>query len=289
MKKSLLILAMLVFASQAMAATVTISLTQIGDPCDGLVEIGYTASADVSGFGLVITADNGAVITSVEPNHVGDCGAAAADRGFGIFPESFSAELNAQSPDWGEPNYTPVAPNDAPGATGTGIDTNSVILEMGALYENGNEPALTGVLGTFTVDTDCNVSVTADATRGNVVMADTTQAALTLATGVQITLTDVWWYPPCWDYTTQCHGDTDGDGDVDTVDWPVFRNAFKGAPGITSPVYVLNACADNDQDGDVDTVDWPAFRNTFKGPGGTAAADCTVDGDLLGVFEFYTP
>lgn len=94
-------------------------------------------------------------------------------------------------------------------------------------------------------------------------------------------------YPACWDYPTQCHGDTDGDGDVDTVDWPIFRNGFKGDP-YPDAAYMANACADLDRDGDVDTEDWPLFRNTFKGPGGVAAADCT-QGDLCGVYGWTYP
>ena len=77
--------------------------------------------------------------------------------------------------------------------------------------------------------------------------------------------------PACWDYLTQCHGDTDGDGDVDTVDWPPFRDAF----GSTYPAADYQPCGDMDHDGDVDTVDWPEFRDNF---GGTPTADCTPGG-----------
>jgi hypothetical protein len=70
----------------------------------------------------------------------------------------------------------------------------------------------------------------------------------------------------CWEYPTQCNGDVDGDGDVDTVDWPTFRDSFGKA--YPNPGY--NPCGDMDHDGDVDTVDWPSFRDNFGGaaPGG---------------------
>ena len=77
--------------------------------------------------------------------------------------------------------------------------------------------------------------------------------------------------PPCWEYDTQCHGDTDGDGDVDTVDWPTFRDAF----GYAYPDAQYHPCGDMDHDGDVDTVDWPEFRDNF---GYSAVADCTPGG-----------
>ena len=77
--------------------------------------------------------------------------------------------------------------------------------------------------------------------------------------------------PPCWECLTQCHGDTDCDGDVDTVDWPIFRDAF----GYAYPDASYHPCADLDHDGDVDTADWPEFRDNF---GFSATADCTPGG-----------
>ena len=78
-------------------------------------------------------------------------------------------------------------------------------------------------------------------------------------------------FPWCWTYVTQCHGDADGTGAVDTVDWPTFRDAF----GSVYPAGNYHPCADMDRDGDVDTVDWPQFRDYFGQP---APADCAVGG-----------
>ena len=94
------------------------------------------------------------------------------------------------------------------------------------------------------------------------------------------TIVEYWWiYPACWDYSTQCHGDYNEDNDVDTVDWPTFRNGF----GFSNPhlSYIFNVCADHDRDGDIDTVDWPHFRDNF---GGTPAGDC-LPGDINYVFR----
>ena len=257
MKKMLLVLAMLVFASPAMAATVAVSLEEVDTHS---VEVSYVASANVSGFGLVVSVDAGTIV-SVTAEHVGDCN--ATEKGFGIFPESFAAELDAADPNWGDGNYTPVAPNTAPGAAGTGIGFDTVILEMGALYEDGFAPLTSGVLCTIVVSADCDITVAADATRGNVVMEDTTEASFT---GDTITIPSCD-YPACWDYATQCNGDSDGDTDVDTLDWPYFRDGF----GKVYPAAGYQPCADYDHDGDTDTIDWPKFRDYF---GKTAPATC---------------
>ena len=75
--------------------------------------------------------------------------------------------------------------------------------------------------------------------------------------------------PSCWT-ATQCHGDSDGSGEVTTADWPAFRGSF----GADYPEVDYNPCADYDRDGDVDTADWPAFRANFGG--GSLPADCPL-------------
>ena len=80
--------------------------------------------------------------------------------------------------------------------------------------------------------------------------------------------------PACWDYLTQCHGDVDGDGDVDTVDWPIFRDSF----GSSYPEVNYHPCGDMDHDGDVDTVDWPSFRDNFGAGVGEVPEDCPTGG-----------
>jgi hypothetical protein len=92
-----------------------------------------------------------------------------------------------------------------------------------------------------------------------------------------------WSYPACWDYPTQCYGDADGSGQVDTSDWPAFRDGFgKTHP---DPGYISNACADFNKDGAIDTLDWPDFRDYF---GSSVPADCPT-GDNCGVFGWSYP
>lgn len=265
MKKSLLILVMLIFASQAMAATVDVSLHEVGVG-NRTVDVNYVASANVSGFGLVISVDAGTIV-SVTAAHEGE--STSSGKGFGIFPESFSTYLDAASPDWGDANYTPVAPNSAPGATDTGIGYDTVILEMGALYEDGNAPDLSGVLCTIVVSADCNVTVTADATRGNVVMEDTTQAVFT-GDEIPIPTPVICDYPACWDFATQCHGDIDDDqlvGQSDLV-------SFAGGWGAVYPAqkYKDNACSDADHDGLIGQSDLIEFAGNWGNA--SVAQDC---------------
>ena len=80
-------------------------------------------------------------------------------------------------------------------------------------------------------------------------------------------------YPGCWNCATQCHGDADCDGDVDTGDWPAFRDGF--AKSFPCEGYIANSCGDYDHDGDIDTEDWPEFRDNF---GTSPPADCNVAG-----------
>ena len=271
MKKLTLILAVMMIAAPAMAG-VTVSVTDLGG---GWAAIDYVSDANVSAFGLNITVDAGTIV-DINDFFVGE------GAGFGIFPASFAATIDPENPNWADAAYTPVAPSDAPGALG-GLGTAGITIEMGALYTAGNQPALSGRLCTVQVTDDCTMSLAVNAARcgkdagsadAGVVLEDGTAVVPTL-TGAPIVVTPVSSYPACWDYPTQCHGDTDGDGDVDTTDWPKFRDGFAQ----TGQAYIDNACADFDRDGDIDTADWPQFRDNFAG---APAADC-VAGNPNGV------
>ena len=222
MRKTLLVIATLFTAAQVFAATVTIEVNDVGG---GWASIRYSADANVSGFGLKVTADSGAIFTDINDYNVGEC--TASVQGYGIFPDNFGLyievnETTGEVDNWDDPNYTPVAPSDAPGASGTGLDTNTLILEMGALYEEGNEPALSGTLILVEVNEDCSVGVEGDTTRGNVVLTDGNEASVDYVCGFITLVTDCFpsghpdyddWVevgkPDCWCYPRQCHGDAD--------------------------------------------------------------------------------
>jgi hypothetical protein len=184
MRKIATILAVLLFASPAMAA-VTVSVT---DNADLTGTISYVDTGDpcyVRAFALDITVDGGAVITGVEAAMVGDCN--ATDKGYGIFPGSFARYIDASDPNWEDPCYSPVAyADDLPGDTLGGIGTSGVTIEMGSLYVDGNEPPSSGDLVTITVDIPCCVTLSVNAGRGGVVLEDASTVTPTL-NGVCIT------------------------------------------------------------------------------------------------------
>jgi len=77
--------------------------------------------------------------------------------------------------------------------------------------------------------------------------------------------------PECWDYQTQCHGDSDNDGEVKGSDFLAFKASwYKCHP---DPDY--NPCADFDRDGCVKGSDFLILKsNWYK----QVAADCPAGG-----------
>ena len=273
MRKTLLVMLVLLFAAPAFAGTVTMSVSDAGG---GWAAISYSADANVSGFGLTISADSGAVITDINDYNVGE--SVTGNLGFGIFPGTI--DINATTGEV-DGNGTPVAPNDAPGAAGTGIDTNAIVVEMGALYVEGNEPGLSGTLILVQVDKDCNVCVDGEPIRGDVVLTDANAAITNMPVcagisgpgpadclvvgqtvgGVFITqaMYDQWvtnGKPNCWCYDCHHKSDTDNDCDVDYTDALVFIAGYS--------TYANGICADTDNDGDVDYTDAIAFIDGYS-------------------------
>jgi hypothetical protein len=248
MKKYALILAVALLASPTFAAVQIIAVDADGAGAGLVADISYnnTAGEKVAAFALNISVDAGS-ITDISNFHVGV--SVAGDAGYGIFPANFDRfiTVNGQGDvtDWGVAGYTPAAdPNDK-GAAGTGLGTSAIIVEMGALYKgDGNAPGTSGTLCSVTCSEACNLTVTLDQIRGNVVLEGATEATadLTGATNIPIgggtpecfPATDpkyADWValgkPDCWCLTTQCHGDADGlkEGGVKTGFWRVhFRD-----------------------------------------------------------------
>jgi hypothetical protein len=148
---------------------------------------------------------------------------------------------------------------------------------MGRLDPCDLPPQISANLVTIKLDCDgdpcCVVGVTIeeDGLRGAIVGAAWGTVDASDSTSVACwTVGDPCCPIACWECDSQCYGDVDCDDDVDTVDWPVFRDSF----GKSYPDSGYNPCGDMDHDGDVDTVDWPSFRDNFGS--GDVPNDCPM-------------
>lgn len=167
MRRGLSILIVLLLAPLAQA-TVVLTCTDLGN---AVVELSYDASQEASlvrAFGLDITVSHG-IITSI--------GNLSFD--YWVYPGSTTID-----PETGEiiNTGTPIAPPDAPGALG-GLGTNGMTIEMGTLYREDDPihhtpPPVTGVLFTFTVSAECDVTVAENSIRGGVVLEDFTRPGI---------------------------------------------------------------------------------------------------------------
>ncbi|MBN1795761.1 MAG: hypothetical protein JW804_03735 [Sedimentisphaerales bacterium] len=228
MKKMIFVLTVLLLVAPAMAG-LTISCNQKGSYGQGnaAVEISYVATADANiprGLGLEVTVDSGVTVTGVE--------SASAD--YWVYPGSIVIDTN---------DPPSVADYGTPIASGQG--TSSVIIEMGSLhYPTGNDspnaPDLAGTLITLNLSgTDCNVSISGNGTRGNVVDYDAAEMVVgeDIIYGGPCYIAGTcfhddgsnaykywlggsnmpaplpaapWERPVCWCYPRQCRGDING-------------------------------------------------------------------------------
>jgi len=205
MKKVLLIVAMLLMVSPVMA-TVTVTAVQDGNAFMGVdgnatdqavtVSVVYSGTAsdpNIRAFALDISVDSGCTIERIRDFNVGENNSAV--QGYGIFPGSFAQYVSPTSPNWnwGVSGYNPLAVSGEPGASGTGLNTNTIIVEMGYLGAGeSNMPGKTGTL--FMVDVNAyqftgtaHLTISADTTRGGVVSADS-NATLTSGTNLPVTV-----------------------------------------------------------------------------------------------------
>ena len=288
MRKFIGLLLVLAIAAPSFAA-VTIECNDLGDGVVAIEYSGAAAAAKPRAIALVLTVDNGAVITDV--NDLGKEGV-----GYAIYPGTIAISGGSV-----QEYNTPLAPNTDPGAAGTGLNTASVVLEMGSLhwpadYGSVNAPPESGTLCEITVDADCNLTIAEEDTfRGGIVLynAEGETGASLLGCNIEIVpaVVDCFdsghadygaWVtagkPDCWCYEYQCEGDADGlqlgnpkDGYfyVENADLTLLLNSWK----ITSGV---NVCADftrstdgNPKDGyfQVENADLTILLNHWKNDG----------------------
>jgi hypothetical protein len=316
MKRTLLIVAMLLIAAPAMAVrTVSVRARQGGTPCS-TVEVNYVCSGDanVRAFALDISVDNGCKIKAIRDFNRGvSTTKAPCIRGYGIFPGKFrDCPINPVDPCWADPNYNPISGNETD-TGGTGLDTNKVIVELGALYSlDANSPTSSGVL--FKLDVipphpamDCNLFLALNSTRGGVVdingdsfVKDTN---LTLVgNGTKVSFPDNYpcWQPyttrytdwvsmakpPCWCPNTFGGNGYQCDGDVDGIKSSLGYRVYSGDQLIVASCWkmkynnpLLNPCADVDHAKSslgyrVYSGDQTIIANNWKKKDSALPADC---------------
>jgi hypothetical protein len=269
MRKLCFMLTTLLLTAPAFAGVV-ISCAQVTDT--NQVEVGYTFSDDANrprAYGLDIQLDNGMLIGGIVS------GSEHAE--YWVYPGTIEIAANGSITEEG----TPMAPGGAFGAL-PGSDSNGMTIEMGSLYNDPcdplhqDPPTSPGVLFRFTVygAGDCNVTISGNGARGNVVLEDTEQADVSYGTcyvqldicpfsvgmvisGDTITqaMRDIWetltdqqkliWCNGCSGY-----GDTNGDclldygNDVQTLK--------AGYAAFTQPPYTYDPRCDFNKDGAID-------------------------------------
>lgn len=190
MKKTLLIVAMLLLVATPVMATTTVKVlvnpaeqyfTVPGEPNKVQpVTIAYVTDVNVRAFALDINIDS----SSNAPNFqriwafkTGEC--TATSKGYGIFPSRFRDFVNAANPDpcYALSTYNPTAAYNEPDTIDprTGLGWSKMTVEMGTLYAgDANKPAMSGTLFKFDVNSwgtvgTFHITVAPNALRGGVV------------------------------------------------------------------------------------------------------------------------
>ncbi len=245
MKKILLLLVALVFASPAMA-TVTITLSHVDDTNE--VIIGFTnddVDNLVRAFGLNVTLNNDSNIVSAE----------GLSTDYWVYPGTIVIAADGEITDSGTiaAEYDDLPSDTLPGPP----DSNGVTLECASLYApvgpgSPNAPLQTGDLAKIIINgTDCQLCVTANVSRAGakgVVMEDPAVDPTVVFACVDVNLPDevppeclkttapeygeweAWGKPLCWCYAKQCRGDLNGSSffgkPVTLTDLNLFKLAF---------------------------------------------------------------
>jgi hypothetical protein len=241
MKKFIVMLAVLLLASPAMAA-VRISVEDEGGFTGA---INYETDGEkVRAFALDIQVDAG-TIEAISDYKVGESTSDAP--GYGIFPANFSRYITVDAAtgeveSWDVNDYTPVADVNDPGALG-GLGTNGITIEMGALYyppedNSPNAPPNSGTLCKITVSQACNVTLEQNVTRGGVVLTDPAVAPTvesipgSISGEVECFPSEYSTYndwvalgkPDCWCSDYQCDGDIDGATSGFPFNYRIYNN-----------------------------------------------------------------
>jgi len=232
MKKLIVVLVALIFAAPALA---TVTITCTADPCcSGQVTVSYaTDGNNIRAIGLDISADDANIV------EVGDVNPA-----YYIHPGSFDVE---------DGNIVGDVVADAGEYPGTqpGLGSGAITIEMGSAYVGeANAPDASGVLLTFKVDGDCNITLAENAIRGGIVMEDPDEEPAVVLNGCAVCYTPPG--PACWNCPN---------GYVNAADVVPIINA------LNQPASV-NPCADLNKSGYINAADVvPIINNLLAGDG----------------------
>ncbi|MBW8042531.1 MAG: hypothetical protein FVQ85_21395 [Planctomycetes bacterium] len=224
MKKFLLVLVVLLFATPALAA-VNITVAQVGDTNEVIISWDATTETNlVRAFGLNVQLSNDANVIS----------ATGLSADYYIYPGTIQINASGDVTSLG----SIVAPwADLPSDTLEGPpDGNGVTLEAASLYAptgpgSPNAPATSGDIASIIVSGDTCITISANVSRAGatgVVMEDPAEV-VTVNYPAQLCVTvfvppseclkdtaleygdwGTWGKPACWCYSRQCRGDSDG-------------------------------------------------------------------------------
>jgi hypothetical protein len=225
MKKIVFVLAALVFASPALA-DVNITAAQVGEPCDGRVQISWDATSEtnlVRAFGLNVTLDNDANVVS----------ATGLSADYWVYPGTIVIAADGTITDSGSiaAEYSDLPSDTLPGPP----DGNGVTLECASLYApvgpgSPNAPAKSGILAELIINKDCTLCISANVSRAGatgvvmenpdeVVTVNYPPVCLDVCVPGEIEcykgqpdygIWDAVGKPDCWCNLRQCRGDADG-------------------------------------------------------------------------------
>jgi hypothetical protein len=171
-RKDILLLTLFLLAASA-EATVRVFVQDI----NGVAWIKYqcTAGEIVRAFGLNVTVDQGQIFR-ISDYLVGP--SVPGSQGYGIFPASFrdhATVLSETNVTYDLTQYSPLAVvADNPADTLPGLNTSGVTLELAALWAPNSPGAIPGTNGTLCalhLSRAANVSISANNSRGGIVLS----------------------------------------------------------------------------------------------------------------------
>lgn len=275
MKKVLALLIVCALVAPAFAGEVTLSSV---DNEDGTATVSMTVvSGDPVGIGLDVTTTSGELDDVVM----------AVDSFFDIFVDAaYDMETAAAGSYTYGAGVGPVCLVGGPGSTTVAAANAAVTpfaLCVGGLGGAAN-PLTAGPttgdtveLFVFSASVDTTAEVTLNVIRGGIVDKDATAMTVN-GLPLTVTITNPPVGPACWSFATQCYGDLDGGGAINTGDFFPFKDAYNTsyfANTMGTALGEYNPCADLNQDGYINTTDFFTFKDNYNT---SPPADCAVGG-----------